>query len=142
MPGPVNRAADGHIEKWLNWGVLVPGGQVEYHVHLRNQGNMPAQSWITDTLPEGTTFSGAWHWDGQNGLPFPPDYMDDDMIAWDMGEMQPGEWFDFDLRLDIDPALTPGTEITNCAEIALDGPESNLGDNTSCVTDAVQQYGP
>jgi uncharacterized repeat protein (TIGR01451 family) len=103
---------------------------------------MPAQTWVTDTLPEGTSFLQAQYWDGQNSVPFPPDYVDEDVVAWNMGEMQPGEWFDFAMLLDIDPALPPDTELTNCATIGIDGEDGYPYDNTACVVDAVRDAGP
>jgi uncharacterized repeat protein (TIGR01451 family) len=120
---------------------LVPGGSVVYHLHIRNNGNMAAQTLLTDTLPAGTSFEEAWIWTGWEE-PFPPDYVDDEIAVWDLGVMEPGDWFGINVQMAIGDAVEPGTVFTNCAEVAIDGDDEWPDDNSDCAVDTVRDYGP
>jgi uncharacterized repeat protein (TIGR01451 family) len=115
---------------------------VEYNVYLRNHGNMATQTTITDTFPAGTSFVEAYIWTPLQNIPFPPAYVDDEIAVWDIGVLEPGEWMNFNLRLAIGAAVEPGTVITNCASIGVDGSERSPYDNADCVVDAVYEPGP
>jgi uncharacterized repeat protein (TIGR01451 family) len=133
---------DAHVEKDFGWGILVPGGEVEYNLHVRNQGNAAASFTLTDTLPAGTSFAGAWQhgWSGQT--PFPPDYVDDEVAVWDLGVMEPGDWINFGVRLAIDPDTPVGTVLENCAHVAMDQDDGWPFDNESCLVHEVNPFGP
>jgi uncharacterized repeat protein (TIGR01451 family) len=133
---------DSYVGKQFSWGELIPGGQVEYNVHVRNFGNQPAQTWLTDTIPEGTHFVESWSWDGQTYQEFPPHDIIGRKVVWDMGQMLPGAWKNLDIRLDIDPSVGSGDELVNCVEIAIDGEERDPDDNEDCVVDPIRGRGP
>jgi uncharacterized repeat protein (TIGR01451 family) len=133
---------DSFVDKSFGWGRLVPGGQMEYNLHARNGGNMPAYTVVTDTLPAGTSFDQSWSCMGPTCVPFPPDYVDDQIAVWDLGMLEPGEWVNFNLRVDIDASVEPGTVLTNCAEVAIDGDDSWPYNNTDCVTRMIHDVGP
>ncbi|MFC1997043.1 hypothetical protein ACFLXI_05480 [Chloroflexota bacterium] len=133
---------DGHINKEFGWGRLVPGGEIEYYLHVRNSGNQAAGFELTDILAEGTSFEDAWMGTGRSNLPFPPDSVDNESIYWDIGVLEPGEWIDINLLLGIDPTIDPGTVIENCAEISIDGQDNWPYDNQDCVTESINDYGP
>ena len=59
---------DMNVHKWFNNGQLVPGGWLEYGLSYRNRGNSAVHAWLTDTLPTGTSFDGAWRW-GEGPMP-------------------------------------------------------------------------
>ena len=130
------------IDKDFGWGQLVPGGEVGYNIHFRNNGNMATQTWVTDTLPAGTSFVEAWIWTGSESVPFLPDYVDDEIVVWDVGLMEPGEWYDLNIRLAIDHTVAPNTVITNCATIAIAGEDEWPFNDTDCVVDTVREPGP
>jgi uncharacterized repeat protein (TIGR01451 family) len=111
-------------------------------MHVRNHGNQPTQTWLTDTLPAGTHLLEAWLWDGQQEVDFPPEPLQGRTSVWDLGPMLPGQWYDLHVRLGIDLGVQPGTVLTNCAEIGIDGPDSWPYDNQECVVDTVRGYGP
>jgi uncharacterized repeat protein (TIGR01451 family) len=130
------------IYKNFGWGRLVPGGEVGYNVHFRNHGNMATQVWVTDTLPAGTSLIEVWAWIGPDYVPFPPDTIVGETIAWDVGVLEPGEWYDMDIRLAIDEAVAPNTVITNCATIAIAGDDEYADNDVSCVVETVREPGP
>ena len=130
------------IDKSFNSGVLVPGGNVNYHLHVSNNGNMAASIWVTDVLPAGTTFGEAWTWSGVDTIPFPPNVMEPDEIGWDIGLLEPGAWFDFDFYLAIDGDFPAPDVSMNCAIVTADGPDNNPDDNVSCRSDLLSTAGP
>jgi hypothetical protein len=133
---------DAHVDKFFDWGTLVPGHQAGFNVHMRNGGNQPAQTWLTDTLPAGTSLAESWRWDGQQSVEWPPDHQVGQTVVWDMGEMLPGQWYNLDLRLDIDPGVPPNTDLENCAEIGVDGDDRNPFNDQDCATVTVREPGP
>jgi uncharacterized repeat protein (TIGR01451 family) len=131
---------NGSVGKRLNWGRLAPGGEVHYWIRFQNEGNMPAHVWLTDTLPSGTSFDSAWI--RPPCCPdFPPDHVDGDIVAWDLGVLEPGESYGLDLYLNISSTVAPGTIITNCVEITMDGVDENPGDDVACMSVAVGDTG-
>jgi uncharacterized repeat protein (TIGR01451 family) len=133
---------DSYVGKQFNWGELVPGGQVEYNIHVRNFGNQLAQTWLTDTMPAGTQFAESRSWDGQTYEEFPPYDIVGKQVVWDMGQMLPGAWKNVDIRLDIKPSVQSGDVLINCVELGIDGNESRPDDNQDCVSDPVRGTGP
>jgi uncharacterized repeat protein (TIGR01451 family) len=130
------------MDKNMDWGELVPGGYVVYHLNVRNHGNMAAHTWLTDTFPSGTSFVESWIWTGGGEQPFPPTSFDDTIAFWDLGEMPPAAWFDIGVRLAINGALEPGTALTNCAEITINGPDNWPYDDAECVAERIYDFGP
>jgi uncharacterized repeat protein (TIGR01451 family) len=131
----------GRAWKALAAGQLVPEGNVEYFVWAGNNGNMATHAWLTDTLPSGSSFDQAWLW-GPWGGPFPPDYVDDEIAAWDLGVLEPGEGYGMNLLLDIGDSVIPGTMITNCVETTIYGEDGNPDLNRTCVSNVVSEPGP
>jgi uncharacterized repeat protein (TIGR01451 family) len=132
---------DAGIDKTFNWGTLVPGGQVVYHIRTRNEGNSAVQTWITDTLPVGTTFVTSTHWTGVTEEPVPPAYVGGGIVAWDLGVMEPAEWADIDVRLSIGTAVAANTTFTNCATVNIAAEDSWPYNDTDCAVDTVRQIG-
>ncbi|MEJ2736679.1 MAG: PKD domain-containing protein [Anaerolineae bacterium] len=133
---------EGGVDKSLGWAVLVPGGEVSYNVHVRNQGNMAAGFTMTDTLPVGTIFEGAWLWDGRQGGEIVPAFPEPGVAVFDLGELKPAEFRDVEVRLLLDPDLLPGDELQNCVEINPVGPGDWPGDNEDCAVETVRPEGP
>ncbi|HNB52466.1 MAG TPA: PKD domain-containing protein, partial [Anaerolineales bacterium] len=133
---------NGYLNQDFAWGTLISGGEAEFNFHARNLGNMPIHAWFTDTLPANTSFAYAWLNVGPYSYPFPPDYVDDQIAVWDLGILEPGEWRNFSVHLDIDGDALPGDEFTNCAEIAHSNPEDSPLDNFSCLTKTLNEPGP
>ncbi len=99
--------------KWHTGGYAQPGGVVVYGIHLRNDGDGPAENvFITDTLPANTTYS-------SDTSSFPVTVGPDGEITWDLGTINPAESVDFFVTLDVDSGLPIGQEIIgqNCALI-------------------------
>jgi uncharacterized repeat protein (TIGR01451 family) len=130
------------VDKSWGGGQLVPGGQINYNIHWNNNGNMAAHTWLTDTLPAGTTFLTATQWIGYDYVPLEPSHVGGGIVAWDLGVLEPGEWGDFNLRLAISRTVAPDTTITNCATIAITQTDNWPYDNTDCVVEAVRDVGP
>lgn len=130
---------DAGIQKSFKWGILVPGGTFADNLYYYNNGNMAVQAVITETLPEGTSYVGAWS--SMDDSPFPPTYVDDQIAVWEGISMEPGEQFVVNVQLNIDGDVSPGTVLTNCVEIGVDGPDNYTADNFSCYADTVRQPG-
>ncbi len=134
--------ANAHLEKGFGWGVLVPGGEIGYNLHVANHGNLTGTITLTDTLPAGTSFIESWSGDGREYGPIVPSYIGADMVIWDLGEIDPGSWINIDLHLAIDSALEAGDALTNCAEIMVEEGDVFPDDNAACLTEAVREDGP
>ncbi|MFC2037538.1 hypothetical protein ACFLYD_06190 [Chloroflexota bacterium] len=130
---------NGEMQKTFGWGELVPGGKVYYYLYFRNEGNMPASVTVTDTLPAHTTFDRARRWPDHVNVPFPPDDVDDEVAVWHLGVLEPGEYYELGVQLDIDNDAPLGT-FTNCATIDLAG-DGVPDDDTSCVVRRVNNVG-
>jgi uncharacterized repeat protein (TIGR01451 family) len=122
-------------------GILVPGGEIEYDVQVRNQGNVSATVTLTDLLPQGTSFAEAWRWDRLERLPFPPGVVDDTAAVWDLGPMQAGDEMNLTVRFDIGEDTPVGTILENCARVAAPRDEWSL-DDRACRVDRVNAPGP
>jgi len=127
-------------DKSINGGIFVSGGWIQYHVEYRNQGNSAAHVWLTDTLPEGTSFvpGNAWQYED----PFTPTVTTDDELVWDLGVLGVGHGGRFDVRFEISDTVGAGTAITNCVSVGITETESFPLDNTDCVTTMVYPSGP
>jgi uncharacterized repeat protein (TIGR01451 family) len=132
---------NGYLNKTFSWGTLIPGGEIAYDLHARNFGNTPIHTWLTDTLPANTYFIEAWLNVGPNSYLFPPDYMDEEIIAWDLGMIEPGDWRNINVHFGIESEALPGDALTNCAEITHNFPEDTPNDNVDCVTNTVNEPG-
>ena len=132
---------DAGLDKEFNWGTLVPGGEIAYHVHARNNGNMATQIWVTDTLPAGTTFVTSTHWTGVTEEPVSPAYVGGGIVVWNPGVMEPAEDFDLDVRLTINSSVATSTTITNCATVNIAAEDSWPYNDTECVVDTIRQPG-
>ena len=133
---------NGHVNKEFDWGSLVPGGEAGYSLNVRNNGNMATSVVITDTLPAGTTFVEAWQSTGSVEVPFPPDFIGGGLVVWDLGLMEPGQWHNLNFRVALDGGLEPGTVLTNCVDLAIDGDEEWPYDNSDCVAETIREAGP
>jgi len=130
------------VGKDFSWGQLVPGGEIEFHVHVHNSGNMAVQMWLTDTLPAGTDLIRSYSWDGVNYFTNWPDSLVDNIAIWDLGIVEPGAYYDFELRLAIDNDNEIDTELTNCATVSIDGEDGWPFDDEACHVETVGDYGP
>jgi len=140
-------ASEPHTNLWINkrWerGSLVPGGELHYSVQYGNDGNVPVGTvFITDTLPEGTTFVSAWHSDPYGGFDFAPSTQDANTVVWQIPGIDNGTGFDFNVNLAIDPGATPGSPLINQVDITDLPGEDNYGDNTAQWTEQVYAPGP
>ncbi len=133
---------DGYADKSFGWGRLVPGGEAGYNLYIRNHGNMATTAVLNDVLPAGTTFVEAWQWTPTGDVPFPPDSVSGGVATWDLGLMEPGQWYNLNFRLAIGGGLAPGTGLTNCATLTIGGDDQSPHDNSDCVVDTIHAFGP
>jgi uncharacterized repeat protein (TIGR01451 family) len=133
---------NGHVNKNLGWGRLVPGGEAGYNIHVRNNGNMATVAVMEDVLPYGTTFVEAWQWTPTGDVPFPPDSVTGGVLTWNLGLMEPGQWYNLNIRVALDGGLAPGTVLNNCVSLTVDGEDQWPYDNSDCVVESVHAPGP
>ncbi|HET6444592.1 MAG TPA: PKD domain-containing protein [candidate division Zixibacteria bacterium] len=134
---------DLQINKNFNNGILVPDGWINYFIDYSNNGNIESGVIITETVPDGFTFSTAW-WGGNQpdeGQPLPEPVHINGQVVWDLGAISPGENRWFHVEFLIDPDSGPG-EFGNCVEIAGDGPDNTPENNISCETVNTFPSGP
>jgi uncharacterized repeat protein (TIGR01451 family) len=127
------RRGNAGVNKEFGWGATVPGGEGEYWLDVRNHGNFATSVILTETLPAGTSFLHSRRWTGSVEVPFPPDYVDDQVAVWDLGLMEPGDWYNVNVRLSYDSDLKPGTLLKNCATVSMDGQDTWPFDDKSCA---------
>jgi uncharacterized repeat protein (TIGR01451 family) len=130
------------IHKEFGWGTMVPGGEGEYWLDVRNHGNFATSVIVTETLPAGTSFLHSRRWTGSEEVPFPPDYVDGEVAVWDLGLMEPGDWYNLNVRLAYDSDLKPATSLKNCALVGMDGQDIWPFDDESCVDVQIHSTGP
>jgi uncharacterized repeat protein (TIGR01451 family) len=126
-----------------NWGELVPGGQIRYNIDYHNDGNIPAAGVrITETLPADTTFLGAFSYDEGGAHPFAPALVTDEIVVWEIGALDNGYGFNFEVNLQIDLLAAPGQELVNTVEITRLPDEDRYDDNTATWTETLYDHGP
>ncbi len=126
-----------------NWGELVPGGEIRYGIDYHNDGNVPAQNVrITETLPASTTFRSAVWYDDTGGYPFTPTLVTDKYVVWEIGTLDNGYGFNFEVALGVDPQATPGQELVNTVCITRLENEDRYDDNTRSWTEVLYNHGP
>ena len=134
---------DLRIEKQVHDFVPVPNGWVNYFIYYRNDGNVPVDVTITETIPAGLSFNYA-HWGGdqpQQNDPFPNATVIGNQLIWDLGEAPVGYAAWFHIIMDIG-SVTPGIEIENCITIDSGGDDSSPENNTSCSPVTINDNGP
>jgi len=134
-----------HLEKWWNWGQLVPGGEIRYNIHHQNIGNIPVVGTyrITDTLPVSTTLIGAWRYDLYgNPTPVTPILITDRIVVWEFDGLDNGYNDDFEIALHVDPDAIPGTLLRNYAEISCLPGEEDCKDNGASWDEILLNHGP
>ena len=138
----VNEAyTDAGIYKNFGNGRLIPDGDINYNVNFHNHGNTAVDAVVTDILPEGVSFVEACRHQPSACMPYPPDSADTETLVWNLGILEPGEGYEFNIRLRIDNDIAPDTMLTNCAEIIIATDDYNPDNNRTCTDDAVRTPG-
>jgi uncharacterized repeat protein (TIGR01451 family) len=141
------------ILKRLNRGIIAPGGELTYNIPYGNNGNQSAAPvLIVDTLPLGTSFVSSWHSGDLGHYDIVPIAIEPEYLVWQLAEVPGGARGNIEVHLAIDPAATPGSELTNRVEIC--GPpdasepcspipgEDTYDDNTDEWTEVLFPAGP
>jgi len=141
------QAADPHhnllVYKWWRRGELVPGGQLVYHIRVRNTGNVPVGSFtVTETLPVMTTFQESWLNEPDGQSPLIPITVSDNQVAWTFDGLVNGGTINFDIYLTVDPEAQPGTTLTNTAEVTRLPGEDDHDDNLFQDVQTLNPPGP
>lgn len=134
-----------YLDKWWNWGQLVPGGELRYNIHYQNTGNIPVVGTfhITDTLPVSTTLIAAWRYDLYgNPSPVTPILIADRTVVWEFDGLDNGYTQDFEIALRVDPDAIPGTLLRNYAEITCLPGEEDCKDNGAGWDEVLLNHGP
>jgi uncharacterized repeat protein (TIGR01451 family) len=133
------------VDKWWNWGQLVPGGMLDYSIGAYNNGNVPVDDvFITDTLPMSTTLIGIWAYDRDwNYLgPVTPTLETPEYVVWEVGTLENGYNANYDIQLAIDSNAIPGTVLTNTVEISPQPDEDDYKDNVGTWVEMLYDHGP
>ena len=134
--------ADISVNKTLNWGTFVPGGEVSYFLYVNNLGNVPSDVTLTDIIPVGTTFDSSWLVVLPSRQPLTPDNISASEVVWDLGTLLPGESIQIEVRIVVDITATPGGPVFNCAEVSIPGGDSRPTNDRSCHSQIVEDTGP
>ncbi len=132
------------INQNFSQGSLVPDGWIQYNLNYNNNGNTPITTTlrITDTLPAGTTFRIAARYDQNGTHPITPVLITDQVVVWEIAELENGFNHGFDIILDIAPETLPGTLLSNTLTISPQPNEDNVDDNTNVWTEQIYPQGP
>ena len=143
-PGDVNRADNrdvlvmgtgpdlGITSNRLGGGIPKPGQLLTYTLHLQNRAQAwetAGNVWITDTLPTGLEFVGAWQRLCGPGVYLcerSPNHDDGDHLAWNYGRMWNSNWNDLVITVRVTDTIRGGAVLTNTAIIASDDPVSDV----------------
>jgi len=131
-----------YVSKQLEWGRLVPGGEMAYEIRYGNDGNVPVDNvLITDTLPMSTTFSRSWRWTEYGEPPVTPTVVTADYVVWDIGTLDNGYDSNIGVALEIDNNASPGAVLTNAVEISPQPEEDRYDDNASAWVETLHDHG-
>ena len=133
------------LEMDLHAGEVVPGGWVEYLVLYENVGAVTEPVHITDTMPQWSTFEGAWWGEGNQpnaGEPLTGTVVIDGKAIWDLGQLEGGGARWFHVKAWLSPNLQAGQTITNTTDIAPASFETSLDDNRAIRVDVLNDFGP
>lgn len=130
---------DMRVEKYADPGNQTPGGTLDFSINYENQGNIATHAWLTDTLPEGTSYQpgSAGYWAPGGPVAMEPVTITGDSIVWDLGSVPVNEYMDFWFSADIDAGVAPGTTTTNCITIGGRFVDVAPENNTACATGTI-----
>ena len=118
-------SADLWLNKWSD-GQPASGGYHRYVLRVGNgdQADLAATDVIlTDTLPAGMTFVSESTGTATD---------EGDHVVWHLDPITPGTEREIALLVRVAASVTSGTEIENCAEVAVAGWERDTRNNTAC----------
>ena len=127
-------SADLYTSKWQSSGVFQPGQNVTYGLYWTNKGVLTATNVrLTDILPLSLTYIADW------GSDYTPSYTSNITLAtisgntlmWELGDVAPGWSGNRYVEVQVDPALGPGSILSNQAEISQTTAESVTVDNVA-----------
>ena len=134
---------DSMVDKRFGAGPMVPGGEIYYNLHIRNNGNMATHTVLTDTLPLGVSLSQAEDCSGPILRALPARQPGRPGGRLGPGRHGTGGVGPVEASARTSAArVQPGAVLTNCAELAIDGHDSRPIDNADCVADRVNTAGP
>lgn len=132
-----------YLNSQMEWGRLVPGGEIAYGIHYQNTGNVPVDNVrITVTLPTSTTFNRSWYWTPQGEQPVAPALVTADYVVWDLGTLDNGYGWNMNVALAVDSRAPVGTVLTSTATISPQPREDRYDDNSSTVVEVLHEFGP
>jgi len=127
------------IAKGFASGVLVPGGWAEFDIRYWNAGNLATPTAVTEFMPPGLTYLGAW-WSA-SGTPLPAPSQAGNELHWNLPELPVGGEGVFRIRFGIATEVLPESEWSNCVAVEGSGPESSPDDNFACSPYRVSSFG-
>lgn len=134
-----------HVNKWWNWGQLVPGGIAEYSIDVGNYGNTYQDGiMLTDTLPVSSTlihlraYDQNWNDLGEVSYNEP----EAGIIVWEVGDLVPGTWKNYQIRIAFDSDVGVGTDVTNQVQVSLLPYEETYDDNYASHSEKIYAHGP
>jgi len=132
-----------YVRKQMEWGRLVPGGEIGYEIQFGNSGNLPVENVvITDVLPAEASFERTWEWVEGQEWPLDPVEVTDDHVVWEWPTMPAGYNGTLALALRIDGEALPGDALTNTVEINHQPDEDSYADNSDLWAEHVNEPGP
>ncbi|MFO7698583.1 MAG: hypothetical protein R6X16_15715, partial [Anaerolineae bacterium] len=131
------------VSKMPTGGRLVPGGVVRYEIVVRNEGNIPSAAvTITDTLPAGTTYDGAWESSFWGDTTLTPVQQDAAQVVWEIPALGAGREFHMSLRLAIGGSVAPDSMLLNSVAVSSAAAELRYDDNLAPAVEMVRAVGP
>ena len=120
---------DLRVSKELLEPGLLPGQRARYRIRIWNDGYANANNVVlTDTLPHGLTFAGS-DWGGE---------VQGDQVIWHLGDRGAGWRGEFNMRVDVDPALEQCAKLSAQLDITNGQGDAVPGDNIFHLISRVQ----
>ncbi len=108
------------LEKTAPSGIVTPGETFTYSIAYENPDTINlTNASITDTIPADLIFVDA-----------PGGFIENGTVIWPLGTLAPGETGIVNLTVSVKTGVSPGTVITNCAELETDQFEEPVFDCT------------
>ncbi len=133
------------VDKRLNREDLVPGGEIEYRVYFKNQGNSPATNVvITDTLPNSDYITYKGEFDGNLSNPYldlegviTPTFSNGQLV-WDLGTISESQYGYLYFYVVIADTAQPRDVLCNHAEVSTRELDNDPTNDVFTTTHTVQ----
>jgi len=123
---------DMRVEKSLNSGRVITGGEIEYRIYFKNEGNSTAANvFITDTLPVSLTYVSDRNTEGFTAI------LTGSQVVWSRQYVDAGKSGYLYLSVRVTDTASVGNKLNNVVQVSTSDPESDPTDNVYTRTTTI-----